>query len=120
MKYKTRPSSTSKGVFYLCVFIIMKKGLEKLLRQIFFDKFPMYLDVIVREDSGIGYVFNPRNKCYEIFLTILNEDLENVNYEEVNEFVRNLAKYMNVEICGVYNNPVSKEEWEEMKLNKED
>jgi len=98
----------------------MKKGLEKLLRQIFFDKFPLYLDIRVSEDSGVGWVYSTRNKCYEVFLTILNEDLENVNYEEVNEFVRNLAKYMNVEICGVYNNPVSKEEWEEMKLNKED
>ena len=98
----------------------MKKGFEKLLRQMFFDKFPMYLDFRVREDSGIGYVYTPRNKCYEVFLGILNEDLKNVNYEEVNEFVRNLAKYMDVEICGVYNNPFSREEWEEMKLNKED
>ena len=98
----------------------MKKGFEKLLRQMFFDKFPMYLDIRVREDSGVGYTFNPRNKCLEVFLVILNEDLKNVNYEEVNEFIRNLAKYMDVEICGVYNNPVSMDEWEEMKLNKED
>lgn len=75
----------------------------------------MYLDVIVQEDSGIGYVFNPRNKCYEIFLTILDEDVENVNYEEVNDFIKNLAKYIDVEICGVYNNPVSRDEWNGMK-----
>ena len=93
----------------------MKKGFEKLLRQIFFEKFPMYLDVIIKEDSGIGYVFNPRNKCYEIFLTIFIDDVKKVNYEEVNEFVRNLAKYMDVEICGVYNNAVSRDEWNKMK-----
>ena len=86
----------------------------------FFDKFPIYLDIRVIEDSGIGYTFNPRNKCYEVFLIILDEDLEKVSYMEVDEFVRNLAKYMDVEICGVYNNPISREEWEEMKLNKED
>ena len=95
----------------------MIKGFEKFLRQIFFDKFPIYLDIRVREDSGIGWVYSTRNKCYEVFLVILNEDLENVNFEEVVGFVRNLAKYMDVEVCGVYNNPVSKEEWEEMKLN---
>jgi len=78
------------------------------------------LDVRVVEDSGIGYVYTPRNKCYEVFLFILNEDFENVNSVEVNELVRNLARYMDVEICGVYNNPVSKEKWEEMKSNKED
>ena len=93
----------------------MIKGFEKFLRQIFFDKFPIYLDIRVREDSGIGWVYSTRNKCYEVFLVILNEDLENVNFEEVIRFVRNLAKYMDVEVCGVYNNPVSKEEWEEMK-----
>lgn len=98
----------------------MKKGFEKLLRQIFFNKFPIYLDIRVREDSGIGYVYTPRNKCFEVFLIILDEDLEKVNYEEVYEFVINLAKYMDVEICGVYNNSVSREKWEEMKLNKED
>jgi len=95
----------------------MIKGFEKLLRQIFFDKFPIYLDIRVKEDSGIGWVYSTRNKCYEVFLVILNEDLENVNFEEVVGFVRNLAKYMDIEICGVYNNPVSMEEWEEMKLN---
>lgn len=96
----------------------MKKGFEKLLRQLFFDKFPIYLDIRVREDSGIGYTFNPRNKCFEVFPIILEEDLDKVNYMEVGEFVRNLAKYMDVEICGVYNNSVSREEWEKMKLNK--
>lgn len=98
----------------------MKKALEKFLRLLFFDKFPMYLDIRVREDSGVGYVFNPRGKCYEIFLIILDEDLKKVDYEEVDKFVRNLAKYMDAEICGVYNNSVSREEWEEMKLNKQD
>jgi len=105
--------------FYLYVYLLsMIKGFEKLLRQLFFDKFPIYLDIRVREDSGIGWVYSTRNKCYEVFLVILNEDLENVNFEEVVGFVRNLAKYMDVEICGVYNNPVSKEEWEEMKSDE--
>lgn len=106
----------------------MKKAFEKLLRHLFFEKFPIYLDVRVREDSGLGYVRytpsgfvdSPRGKCYEVFLIILNEDSEQVDFEEVAKFVRNLAKYMDVEICGVYNNRVSREEWEEMKLNKED
>jgi hypothetical protein len=98
----------------------MIKGFEKLLRQVFFNKFPIYLDVRVKEDSGIGWVYSTRNKCYEVFLVILNEDLENVNFEfeEVIRFVRNLAKYMDIEICGVYNNPVSMEEWEEMKSDE--
>lgn len=93
----------------------MVKAFEKLLRQLFLNKFPLYLDVKVKEDSGIGYVFNPRKKCFEVFLVILNENLENVNYEEVYGFIRDIAKYMDLEICGVYNNPVSKEEWDEMK-----
>ena len=93
----------------------MKKGFEKLLRQIFFKMFPIYLDIKLKEDSGVGYVYAPRNKCFEVFLIVLNEDWEKVNYEEVDKFVRNLAKYMDVEICGVYNQLVSREEWEEMK-----
>ena len=98
----------------------MRKAFEKLLKQVFLNKFPVYLDVRVTEDSGIGYTFNPRNKCYEVFPTILIDDLEKVDYEEVNKFVRNLAKYMDIEICGVYNQRVSREDWEEIKLNKKD
>jgi len=97
----------------------MEKGIDKLLRKLVLKKYPIYLDIRVKEDSGIGWVYSTRNKCYDVFLVILNEDLENVNFEEVVGFVRNLAKYMDVEICGVYNNPVSKEEWEEMKSDKE-
>ena len=98
----------------------MEKGIQKLFRSFVIKKYPIFLDVHVAESGR----YHP-NKiiCYEVFLTTFDDDwkkMENSNAREVKAFIKNLAKYMDVEICGVYNTPVSRYEWEEMKLNKED
>jgi hypothetical protein len=97
----------------------MEKALEKLLRKLLLEKYPIYLDVHVNHSR-----FNPNKRaCYEIFLITLNDDwktMENSVAREVKEYIKNLAKYMDVSICGVYNESVTEEEWEEMKLDKKD
>jgi len=96
----------------------MKDGIQKLLRKLVLKKYPTYLDIRVVEDSGIGYVYSPRNKCYDVFLITSDQEYNEDMHIEVKDYVRSLAKYMDIEICGVYNNPVSMEEWEEMKSDE--
>jgi len=92
----------------------MENGIQKLLRKLVLKKYPMYLDIRVVEDSGIGYVYSPRNKCYDVFLITFEEDI-NI---EVRDYVHDIAKYMDVELCGVWRKVVTEEEWEEMKSDK--
>lgn len=87
------------------------------------EKYPIYLDVHVSESNR----FNPNKKiCHEVFIVgfdynHISEYANNKNYfEEVKSYVRNLGKYMGVDICEVYRESVSQEEWEEMKSNIED
>jgi hypothetical protein len=95
----------------------MEKGIEKLLRSLVIKKYPMYLDVHVAEYGR----FNPNKRiCYEVFLVNLEQDFIEDRYYEVIEYVKDVAKYMDVTICGVYNESVTEEEWEEMKLDKKD
>jgi hypothetical protein len=59
---------------------------------------------------------NPFNrKRYEITLVIHEEDFEEDMYDEVNEYVRNVSKYVDVELMGVYIQVVDDKEWEEIK-----
>ena len=102
----------------------MEKGIEKLLRSLVIKKYPMYLDVHVAEygNSNPKYGrFNPNKRiCYEVFLVTLEQDYIEDRYYEVIEYVKDIAKYMDVTICGVYSESVTEEEWEEMKSDKKD
>ena len=94
----------------------MEKAFRKLLKNILSEKYPMYLDVHVNE----GGKYDPNQKiCYEVFLILFDKDYDMLSEEqidEVREYIKNLAKYMDIKICGVYLEPVNEEEWEEMKL----
>jgi hypothetical protein len=96
----------------------MEKGFQKLLKKILLEKYPMYLDVHVTHN------INPvRHECYEVFLFVFIEDRDMSSREqddEVKEYIKNLAKYMGIRICGVWHEAVNEEEWEEMKLRIED
>ena len=96
----------------------MEKGLDKLLRRLILRKYPMYLDIIVREDSGIGYVYSPRNKCYDVFLITSEQEYNEDMHIEVKDYVRSLAKYMDVELCGVWRKVVTEEQWEKMNSDE--
>lgn len=78
----------------------------------------MYLDIIVREDSNVGWVYTPRNKCYDVFLITSEQEYNEDMHIEVKDYVRNLAKYMDAELCGVWRKVVTEEEWEEMKSDE--
>jgi len=93
----------------------MKKGIQKLLRELVLKKYPMYLDIRVIEDSGIGYVYSPRNKCYDVFLITSDQEYKEDIHAEVRDYVYSLGRYMDVEICGVWRKVVTEEEWEKMK-----
>ena len=98
----------------------MEKAFEKLLRKLLLEKYPIYLDVHV--DKGGRY--DPNQKiCYEVFLILFIKDHDlrlELKLDEVREYIKNLGKYMDVAICGVYHESVTEEEWEEMKLDKKD
>jgi len=98
----------------------MEKAFQKFLKKILLKKYPFYLDVQVHESGR----YNPNQKiCYEVFLILFIKDHDlrlELKLDEIREYIKNLAKYMDVAICGVYNESVTEEEWEEMKLNKKD
>jgi len=77
----------------------MEKALQKFLKKMLLEKYPMYLDVLVNEEGK----FNPNTKtCYVVFLITRKKDYDGDKTDEVIDFIYNLAKYMNVRICGVY------------------
>ena len=98
----------------------MEQALQKFLRKMISEKYPVVLDVHVNE---LGR-FHPNKKtCYEVFLIIFEDDWNNMDDRfgtEVEEYIENLSKYMNVSICGVFNEKVNEEEWEEMKKDNKD
>jgi hypothetical protein len=98
----------------------MEKAFQKFLKKILLKKYPFYLDVHVDE----GGRYNPnQNICYEIFLILFDKDydmLGKIDTDEVKEYINNLAKYMDMKICGIYHEAVNEEEWEEMKLRIKD
>lgn len=81
------------------------------------NKYPMYLDVyVVPYVEGYLRYDNPFNrKRYEIILVIHEKDFTEELYNELDEYVRNIAKYMDVEVMGVYNKVVDDKRWEKMK-----
>lgn len=95
----------------------MEKAFKKFLKKILLKKYPIYLDVHVVHSVGISNL--RRQNCYEVFLILFDKDkvmLSMEQIDEVREYIKNLAKYMDIKICGVYLEPVNEEEWEEMKL----
>jgi hypothetical protein len=96
----------------------MEKGLDKLLRKLVLKKYPMYLDIRVVEDSGIGYVYSTPNKCYDVFLITSEQEYNEDMHIEVKDYVRSLAKYMDVELCGVWRKVVTEKEWEKMNSDE--
>ena len=75
------------------------------------------MDVHVSESGK--YTPNKRI-CYEVFLIIFDEyygtSWSTKQIDEVKEYVNTLAKYMGINICGIYHEVVNEQEWEEMKL----
>jgi len=100
----------------------MEKAFEKFLKKLLLEKYPIYLDVHVDESGK----YNPNKRiCYEVFLIIFNKYYgtswwSTKQIDEVKEYINNLAKYMDINICGVYHEAVNDEEWEEMKNDKKE
>ena len=93
---------------------IMEKPFKKLLKTMLSEKYPIYLDVEVNYyDNKITW------SCYEVHLFIFSKDYRKLSrgqIDEVKEYINNLAKYMDIKVCGVYYTIVDEEGWEEMKL----
>lgn len=97
----------------------MEKAFQKLLRKLFLEKFPHILDVHV---THVDHPFLLR-KGYEVFLIIFEKDWDEMKYdytqnEEMRKLIYNLAKYLDVEVIGIYNEIISEEEWEEYKSDQ--
>lgn len=96
----------------------MENGIQKLLRKLVLKKYPMYLDIRVIEDSGIGYVYSKPKKCYDVFLITTDEEYNEDMYIEVRDYVYSLGKYMDVDLCGVWRQVVTEEKWEKMNSDE--
>lgn len=79
------------------------------------------MDVHVTHNNNIM-----RRNSYEVFLVILFDDYEEKIRKSSNqgvseyrnvleEYIKDLAKYMGIYISGIYLEVVTEEEWEEMK-----
>lgn len=93
----------------------MEQAFRKLLFKLFSDKFPMYVDIHVLYKSDFDF-HNYRNKdCYEVFLIILEENVDETDgmYIKAKELINNLAKYMGINVCGVFQEVFSREEWDD-------
>lgn len=97
----------------------MENGLQKLLRKLFLKKYPMFLDVEVQTGSN-GHPYAHLRVCFDVFLITSDENLVKDVYDEAKKYISDIARYMDVRICGVYREIVTEEQWEEMKLNIED
>ena len=99
----------------------MEKAFQKFLKKMLLKEYPIYLDVHVDE----GGRYDPNQKiCFEVFLIIFDKyygaSWSTKQIDEVKEYIKNLAKYMDMKICGIYHEAVNEEEWEEMKLRIKD
>lgn len=97
----------------------MEEGIKKLFRKLVMRKYPMYLDVhVIPYVEGSLRYDNPFNrKRYEVILVIHEKDFRDDRSGEVVDFVRDVAKYMDSEVMGVYHEIVDDEAWEDMKNN---
>lgn len=79
-------------------------------------KYPFYLDVYVTKTSG--YSKFQSEHCHEVFLVFFEKDLGET--WGAREYIDELSRYMGILICGVYNEIVTEEEWEQIKSETED
>lgn len=103
----------------------MEKSFEKFLRKMLLEKYPVFLDVRVDKKGSqrIDVSDYQLNDCYEVFLVTLKKDwkdMENSFAREIKGYIKDLAKYMSLTICGVYPVTVDEDQWEEMKSSEED
>jgi hypothetical protein len=97
----------------------MEIGIQKLLRKLFLKEYPMFLDVHVQVGST-GHPYSHLRACFEVFLITSDEDLVKDVYDEAIDYVKDIARSMDVRICGVYREIVTEEQWEEWKSDKKD
>ena len=97
----------------------MENAIKKFFKKMIMNKYPMYLDVyVVPYVEGSLRFSNPFNlKRYEVIAVIHEKDFREEMYSEISEYVRDIAKYMDVEVMGVYNKVVDDERWEKLKNN---
>jgi hypothetical protein len=85
------------------------------------EKYPMVLDVHFNRIEGLSNL--KRQNFYEVYIVIFEKDFKEMGRsvrKEFEEYINNLAKYMDVGIEGMYVEEVDEEEWEEMKTNHKD
>ena len=100
----------------------MEKGIEKLLKRAVLKKYPFYKDVRVVQNNGAFRTFlsDPYQKVYDVYLIILEKDsYDEEKYKGVGDYVEDIAKYMDTKIVGVYNDVVTEDEWEQMKVSQD-
>ena len=108
---------------YLCIMerqYKVEKAFEKLLKKMLSEKYPMFLDVRVVHSVGLSNL--RRQNFYEVILVILDENLremETILTREVEDYIKNLAKYMDIRISEVLVESIDEDEWEEMKIMNE-
>ena len=100
----------------------MEKSFEKFLKKMLLEKYPLFLGVrVVKNGSRRIDVSDYQLKdCYEVFLVTLKKDwkdMENSFAREIKGYIKDLAKYMSLTICGVYPVTIDEDHWEEMKSN---
>ena len=89
----------------------MEKAIQKFLKTMLLKEYPFFLDVLVKKDAQT--FMRSGKECYEVFLVLFAENFEACYYAKIH--IHKLAKYLDVEICGIYNEVVTEEEWEEIK-----
>ena len=104
----------SKKKLYLSY---MESGIQKLLRKLVLNKYPMYLDIQVVAGSN-GHPYAKLRSCSEVFLITFDQEYKEDIHAEVRDYIYNLGKYMDESICGVWREVVTEEQWEEMKSDK--
>ena len=95
----------------------MEDAIKKFFKKMLMNKYPIFLDVyVVPYVEGSLRYDNPYSlKRYEVILVIHEKDFREEMYGEIAQYVRDIAKYMDVEVMGVYHEVVNDEEWGEMK-----
>lgn len=96
----------------------MELGIEKFIRKLLMKKYPTLLDITVNKHNG----FNPHKKiCYDVILIVHIDDSSDFVKNDlfpIRDYLHEIAKYMDVAICGLYRETVDDDEWEEIKSGK--
>jgi len=92
----------------------MEKALRKFIKTLLLEKYPFILDLYVTKPTEFSKFRH--HECYEVFLVFFKKDLANT--WGIREYIDELAKYMGVLVCSVYNEIVTEEEWEQIKSHE--